>query len=137
MLSNNGSLGFSFVGPVTTLGSGPDTLALQVSQGDFASGAAQFSVDVDGNQIGGVQTATAFNGQFQTVDVLGNFAGQHDVSLNLLNGNPGGAANPVTGGVPYLEVGGATIDGVAVSNGAASPYLDTSGVQPVTFTFTH
>ncbi len=137
VLSNNGSLGFSFAAPVTTLGSGPDTFALQVSQGDFASGTAQFSIDVDGNQIGGVQTATAFNGQFQTFDVLGNFAGQHVVSVNLLNGNPGGAANPGTGGVPYLEVGGATIDGAPVSNGTASPYLDTNGVQPVTFTFTH
>ena len=43
--------------PDITVGSGPDTLTLLVSE-DAWQGDAQFTVAVDGVQVGGVQTAT-------------------------------------------------------------------------------
>ncbi len=59
-----------------TIGSGPDTLSLDVSQ-DYRQGSAQFIVDVNGHQIGGVQTVdpsvlhTA--GGIETFALKGNF----------------------------------------------------------------
>src|SRR6202035_4684938 len=70
-----------------TIGSGPDTLALKVSE-DAYLGDAQFTVSVDGHQIGGTQTATASHaaGQTQTFNVLGTFAaGSNTVTVNFLN----------------------------------------------------
>ena len=97
--------------PVTT-GSGPDTLALQVSE-DAWNGNAQFTVSVDGTQIGGIQTTTASHaaGQTQTFNVLGTFAaGSHTATVNFLNDAYGGS--PTTD--RNLYVTGATIDNSVV-----------------------
>ena len=99
---------------VTTIGSGSDTVGLKVSE-DFYEGDAQFTVSVDGVQVGGVQTAGAQHsaGQDQTFNVLGNFGiGSHVVSLDFLND-----ANGPTGD-RNLYVDGTTFDGKAITNGA-------------------
>ena len=73
-------------GPVS-VGSGADTLVLQMAE-DAYQGDAQFTVSVDGKQVGGTQTTTAIvgQGQAQEFDVHGNFgAGGHTVSVDFLN----------------------------------------------------
>ena len=82
-------------------GTGADTLALFISEDAFA-GDAQFTVTVDGSQVGGVQTATASHGlqnsgvagtsaMDQEFDIKGAFgAGQHSVSVAFLNDAYGG-----------------------------------------------
>jgi hypothetical protein len=96
-----------------TIGKGPDSLALQVSEDAF-QGDAQFTVSVDGTQIGGTQTTTAAHsaGQTQTFDVLGTFApGPHTATINLLNDVDGG----LTSTSRNLYVTGATIDNTVIS----------------------
>ena len=127
--SNIGSQGFNFITPgappPTTLGSGPDTLALTLSE-DYLQGNAQFTIDVDGQQVGGTQTASAMAGhnQSQVFDVLGSYSGDHTVTLNLLFGQAGGNT---------LYLGGASIDGAAISNSTAT----LQGAGSTSFTFTH
>ena len=78
-----------------TLGSGSNTIALQMSE-DAYQGDAQFTVSVDGTQIGGTQSVTASHaaGQTQTVNVEGNFGpGQHSISVDFLNDLYGGTAS--------------------------------------------
>jgi hypothetical protein len=107
------------VPPVVTIGSGPDTLALQISQ-DYYQGAAQFTVDVDGVQVGGTQTISAAashaSGTDQTFDVLGSFEGQHQVSVSFVNDLYAGT--PSTDRNLYLD--GASIDGTVVPNSTYS-----------------
>ena len=128
-LSNIGSEGFTFLAPApavtgtTVIGSGPDTLALTLSQRGQPSG-APFTVSVDGTQIAGTQSVTAntLTGQTQVVDVLGNFgSGPHTASINYLN-----ASNSV------LSVTGATIEGSAIPDGSA--VLSTIGTFSFAFT---
>jgi hypothetical protein len=59
----------------TILGSGPDEMVLSLSE-DAWNGDAQFTVSVDGQQIGGVQTASAAHaqGQSQEFDLRGTAA---------------------------------------------------------------
>jgi hypothetical protein len=97
----------------TAIGSGSDTVALAMSE-DAWNGDAQFTVSVDGQQIGGVQTVVASHalGQTQEFDVQGNFGGgQHTVTVNFVNDAYGGA--PATD--RNLYVTGASYDGVASS----------------------
>ena len=98
-----------------TLGSGPDTLALQMSE-DAYQGDAQFTISVNGTQIGGVQTASASHaaGQSQTFDILGNFSGANTVSIDFLNDLYGGTATTDRN----LYETGATINGQTI-NGSA------------------
>ena len=96
VLSNNGTESLSFAGsPATTpgtatIGSGPDTLKLDLSQRAEPAG-AQFKVVVDGTQFGGTETVTAdyTAGQTQELDVLGNFApgSSHTATITYLNAN--------------------------------------------------
>ncbi len=111
-------------GPAT-VGSGSDTLALKVSE-DAYQGDAQFTVSVDGQQVGGILTAASLHGggQSDTVNVLGNWAaGPHTVTVDFLNdawdGTPDTDRN--------LYVDGATFNGVAVSG--ASLVLNAGGPQ--------
>ena len=115
--------------PTVTIGSGPDTLALQASE-DAWNGNAQFTVSVDGTQIGGIQTATASHaaGQTQTFNVLGTFVtGTHTATVNFLNDAYGGS--PATD--RNLYVTGATIDNSVVP--AAILSERTGGPQSFTF----
>lgn len=83
--------------PTTTpapvsVGSGPDTLVLNMAEDPYL-GDAQFTVSVDGKQIGGTQTTTAIvdQGQFQEFDVHGSFgSGSHSVSVDYTNDRIGG-----------------------------------------------
>jgi hypothetical protein len=111
------------------LGSGQDTLALSVSE-DAWKGDAQFTVSVDGKQIGGTQTATASHaaGQSQEFDVKGTFgAGTHTATVTFLNDAWGGTAATDRN----LYVTAAKIDGTTVPAGTLIEYA--SG--PKSFTF--
>nr|WP_321983147.1 carbohydrate-binding domain-containing protein [uncultured Lichenicoccus sp.] len=112
----------------TILGSGPDTLALQISE-DAWLGNAQFTVAVDGIQVGGVQTATALHstGAAQTFDVLGTFAGQNSATVTFLNDAYGGTATTDRN----LYVDNATYGGSAVPG---STLTELSG-GPMSFLF--
>ena len=91
----------------------PGQLALRVSE-DAWQGDAQFTVTVDGTQVGGVQTATASHaaGQSQAVSIAGDFAtGTHSVSVDFLNDAWGGTAATDRN----LYVNQATLDGTTVA----------------------
>ena len=99
-----------------TLGAGSDALVLKLSQ-DAWQANAQYTVAVDGTQIGGVQTASAYRstGQADTVTVKGNWAlGQHAVAVTFLNDAYGGT--PASDRNLYLD--DARFNGVR----AAAPY---------------
>lgn len=116
--------------PVTTsIGSGADTLSLKISEDAF-QGDAQYTVGVDGVQIGGTLMASAAHGfGDDIVNVLGNFApGNHTLVVNFLNDAWGGSANADRN----LYVDGLSYNGSAVAGGTAS--LGQSG--PVGFSFT-
>ncbi|MGI4793183.1 MAG: carbohydrate-binding domain-containing protein, partial [Janthinobacterium lividum] len=103
---------------VVAVGAGAHTIALKVSE-DAYQGDAQFTVSVDGTQVGGTLTAQASHaaGQDQTFDVAGNFAdGTHTVSVNFLN--DAYAGTPTTDRNLYVD--GAGIDGVSQASGTLS-----------------
>ena len=80
--------------PTVTLGAGSSSITLGISE-DAWNGGAQFTVAVDGNQIGGVQTASALHslGQSQTYVLNGDFGvGVHSVSVDFINDYNGGTA---------------------------------------------
>jgi hypothetical protein len=128
--------------PTTTpspvaIGSGPDTLVLNMAEDPY-NGDAQFTVAVDGQQIGGTQTTSAIvsQGQQQEFDVSGNFgAGNHTVTVTFLNDLIGGfypagtPGLPATGG-PWaidtedrnLYVTGASLDGGPQPSNSAVPW---------------
>ena len=79
--------------PAVTLGTGPDKIVLKISE-DAYRGNAKFSVTVDGQQIGGIQTARASHsaGQEQTFILKGDFGpggavipGQYVIGVDYLN----------------------------------------------------
>ena len=115
--------------PTITVGSGPDVLALQIAE-DAYNGDAQYTVSVDGTQVGGVQTATAIRGAgaTQALDVLGSFgAGKHTVTVNFLNDAWGGSNATDRN----LYVTQASIDNTAVPASSLAEYI--GGPQSFTF----
>lgn len=119
-------------GAVTIGNTAPDTLSLQMSE-DAYQGNAQFTVTVDGTQVGGTQTVTAAHasGATQEVDLHGAWsAGTHTVAVNFLNDAYGGASSLDRN----LYVNSATFDGATVS-GAAKTLLS-QGTQSFSFTST-
>ncbi len=94
--------------PAVVLGNGPNTLDLKIGE-DAYQGDAQFTIAVDGTQVGGVQTAQASQsaGDSQDFIVLGAFGGgqQHTVTVNFLNdlydGSPDTDRNLYVDGVTY------------------------------------
>jgi hypothetical protein len=134
-INNTASMGFSFTTPgalptVTVGGTGSDTLALNVSE-DYYQGNAEFTVLIDGKQVGGVQTAAAIhgNGQSQVFDVFGSFSGTHTVSVDFLNDAYGGSTNLDRN----LYVSSASVNGTTLANSSLT--LNPQGTQ--SFTFTH
>jgi hypothetical protein len=92
-------------------GTGPDTLVLRVSQ-DAWMGNAQYAVLVDGAQVGGTFTASAWHstGQTDTLTLRGDWTdGQHQVRVDFLNDAWGGT--PETD--RNLYVPGASFNGIA------------------------
>ena len=89
--------------PDATIGSGPDSVVLKVSQDAF-QGDARYTVSIDGVQVEGTLTAGALHalGEDDTVTVLGNFTpGQHTVTVDFLNDAWGGT--PDTDRNLYVE----------------------------------
>ena len=72
----------------------PDTLSLQISE-DAWMGDAQYTVSVDGKQVGGTLTAHTLNtsGAGEQVSLQGNWgAGSHTVAIAFINDAWGGTA---------------------------------------------
>jgi hypothetical protein len=106
-------------------GGGADTLALNLSETPASGRDAQFTVSVDGQQLGGVQTVTALRsaGQGQDFTFQGDFGpGAHTVSVDYLNGFSGAPAD--AGRV--LEVNSITLDGTTIVENAVRRHM---GVQ--------
>lgn len=102
-------------GVATTVGTGPDMLVLKLSE-DAYKGDAQYTVSVDGQQVGGILTAHGAHAdstaQDDTVTVQGSFgAGPHTVSVNFLNDLYDGQGNDRN-----LYVDAASYNGTAVAN---------------------
>ncbi len=102
----------------TTVGSGPDSLVLKVSQ-DAYQGDAQYTVKVDGEQVGDVFTASASHaaGQSDTLTLKGHWgAGEHAVSVEFLNdkwdGTPDTDRNLYVDG---MACNGQDVDGAAAT----------------------
>ena len=71
-----------------------DQLLLHISE-DAYKGDAQYTVSVDGKQVGGTQTATALHSSSQSdlLLVRGDWSsGTHDVAVNFLNDAYAGTA---------------------------------------------
>ncbi len=130
--------------PTTTpspvsVGSGSDTLVLNMAE-DAYQGDAQFTVSVDGKQIGGTQTTTASvdQGQFQEFDVHGNFgSGSHQVTVDFTNDKIGafypGTQDAIDTTDRNLYVMGMSLNGGTPASGA--PWEQATG-GPENFTVT-
>lgn len=132
-LMSNGSTDFSFGDHATTqqpapppasspssqtIGSGADSLILKISQ-DAYQGDAQYTVKVDGKQIGSTLTAGASHsaGQDDAITVKGDFGtGSHTVIVEFLNDAYGGSQDTDRN----LYVDAISLNGKSVANGSAS-----------------
>jgi hypothetical protein len=119
-------------GPVALeAGTGPDSLVLRISQ-DAYQGSAEYTVSIDGHQVGGTLTASALHssGQLDTVTIKGDWdPGAHTVSVNFLNDRWDGTE--ATDRNLHLE--GASYNGRTVADATA----DLMGAGPVAFSFTN
>jgi beta-glucanase (GH16 family) len=112
-----------------TIGSGPDTLTLQLSE-DAYLGNAAFTISVDGIQQGGTYSTTALRdlGQNQTFTIDGTFAaGANTVTVDYLNDLYGGTL--LADRNLYLD--GALINGAPVPGASLTEY--NAGAQSLTF----
>jgi Ca2+-binding RTX toxin-like protein len=112
---------------VTEIGTGSDSLVLYISQ-DAYNGDAQYTVKVDGVQIGGTFTAHALHagGTSDTLKVNGDWAvGNHIVAVEFVNDYAEGSA----GTDRNLYIDSATYNGAAVP-GSTLPIW--SGTQTFT-----
>jgi hypothetical protein len=93
---------------------GSDTITLHVS-GDNYQGDPQFTVTVDGKQVGGTQSVTAdhASGQWQDITLSGSFtAGSHQVAINFINdANDGTSWTTPDGHDRNMYVGYVDVDG--------------------------
>ena len=115
----------SATAPVT-IGSGPDSLVLDVSENAW-EGDAQYTVSINGTQIGGTQTATASHdaGASQTVTVHGDWgAGIQKASIAFINdaygGTPATDRNLYVSNVAYDGNPTTPASATLMSNGAAT-----------------
>ncbi|HXT81440.1 MAG TPA: carbohydrate-binding domain-containing protein, partial [Acetobacteraceae bacterium] len=125
--------------PPGTIGSGSDTITLTMSEdADGPVGAAgrdaEFTLNVDGQQIGGLQTVTASHasGQTQKFTFQGNYApGQHVITITFANNSqtPGDKGAFDDGGDRNLYVNSVIYDGSAVSTSVTGVY-ESPGVPP-------
>jgi beta-glucanase (GH16 family) len=117
--------------PPPSTGSGSDTLTLHISE-DAWKGNAQFTVGVDGHQVGGVQTATASHtaDQWQDIALKGDFgSGNHSVTVNYINDAWGGSSSTDRNlYVQYVDLDGVHMSGNTALNNASAGQasLDTS-----------
>ena len=114
-----------------SLGSGSDSIAVGLSE-DAWTGDAQFTLSVDGVQIGGVQTATASHalGQSQIFTLNGDFtSGSHTVTATFLNDAYGGSSTTDRNlYVDTISADGTTqaVNTPLLWNGSASFTVDTT-----------
>ena len=113
---------------------GSDQLVLHVSE-DAYNGDAQFTVTVDGKQVGGIQTATASHsaGQWQDITLTGAFgSGPHTVAVNFLNDAwaPTAQVGKYAGDDRNLYVQSITLNGETVAGTAAENHADGGGWGP-------
>ena len=111
--------------PPVTIG-GTNALVLHMSE-DAYQGDAQFVVSIDGQQVGGVQTATALRsaGQSQDFIVRGNLSpGTHSVGVTFLNDAWGGTAstdrNLFVDAIDYNGVTVPNVKAALMGNGTAN-----------------
>ncbi len=133
--------------PANVVGSGSDMIVLTMSEdADGPAGVAgrdaEFTVNVDGRQIGGLQTVTASHaaGQTETFTFEGNYApGRHAVTVTFANNSmtAGDQAAFNDGGDRNLYVNSVTYDHSTVSSSVTPVYgspfyppLSASGLQP-------
>ena len=113
--------------PVAATGSG---LVVNISE-DAYLGDAQYTISIDGTQVGGTRTATASHlaGQSQAVaiDTSTLSAGSHQVGVTFINDAYGGTA-----GDRNLYVGGAAYNGQAVGGSTANLYSNGTDAFNVT-----
>jgi len=113
-----------------SVGTGSDTLVLRIAQ-DHYQGDAQYTVSIDGRQIGGTFTASALHsvGAADTLTLKGDWAaGAHRVEVRFLNDAWGGTATADRN----LYVESATYNGKAVSGAD----LDLMSAGTAAFSFT-
>jgi hypothetical protein len=135
-LMRNGTASFSVIGdgapapvtapipastptPAPTHSTPVSTTGLVVTLAEDAYlGDAQFTITVDGKQVGGVRAATALHsaGESQTINVGTLTAGSHTVGISFINDAWGGTAATDRN----LYVTGATYDGKAVAESTAT-----------------
>jgi Cellulase (glycosyl hydrolase family 5)/Ca-dependent carbohydrate-binding module xylan-binding len=104
--------------PTLTAPASNDTLTLRMSE-DAYQGDAQFTVQVDGKQVGGTMTASALHatGASNVFVLTGSWgSGLHDVKIQFLNDAYGGSAATDRN----LYVNSLAYDGVTYANSAAS-----------------
>lgn len=117
-----------FAGPAVTLGNGPDTLVLHVSQDAF-QGDAQFNIAVDGQRVGSGLTASVAHatGDSQAFVLQGEFGpGPHTVYIDFLN--PVVGDTPTTSRTLYID----SIDYQGQTTTSANPAITTTAYQTFT-----
>lgn len=130
MLGTSGAVKFSVTEPVTprslSYGSGTDTMVLKVAQ-DFWLGNAQYTISVNGQQVGGVITAASVraNGQADTITIKGNWGDSVQLSVNFLNDAWGGNATADRN----LHLGSVSLNGIDLG---VSSVLGVSGARSFT-----
>jgi len=127
------ALNFYSAGTQTVSGSDgpPGTITMKVSE-DAYQGNAQYVVDVDGVQVGGIRTATASHaaGDSQTVTLNSDYAyGTHKVSIDFLN--DAYAGTPATDRNLYVHI--VSLDGQATGG---TMTLDSNGTQTMSISDT-
>src|SRR5262249_2863854 len=89
--TRTGGSGWSSTPTASDFGRGPDPLAVPIS-GDQDHGLPQFTLSVDGKQVGGVEAVAVQGtgvshgtGPFEDITFHGNFAGAHTVDINAVD----------------------------------------------------
>jgi beta-glucanase (GH16 family) len=115
--ANTGDLHGAITGDGTV--PNPGTLVLRVAE-DAWNGDAQFTIKVDGIQVGGIYTATALHGQgrWQDISITGSFgsSGNHTVDVSFINDGWGGTLATDRN----LYVQSVTVNGLLVSTPTAN-----------------
>jgi hypothetical protein len=120
--------------PPAVIGAGTDRLVVNVSE-DYYKGNAQFTVSIDGKQLGGTLTATALHssGTSQSFVFAGDFgAGPHTVSVAFVNdlyaGSPSTDRNLYVNDIIYN--GTDTKQSAALKANGVKSFAESGGTTP-------
>ena len=123
------------INPAAVVPPPPGVLSVNVSE-DAYQGDAQFSVAVDGKQVGGTYTATASHaaGQSASVMIAGSFGtGPHSVTITFLNdayGGPGLDRNLYVNAITYNGATQAVGAGLYTSNASTTVSVGAAALPP-------